>query len=215
MSMYNIDLMQIHEVDINLLKTAKFQPENRTYQSKISDLEKALINGHQLVYPIIIDNDYNVIDGHRRLYVLTKNGHSKIPCFILSSDQATVFAELNGTNRAMNQKDNQTIFLIEPEALTLKARRNQEKAVEFFGFTFYSQLVNENKHTVYSLMNECRRAQKILRELPKSKQNTLSNIDLAKKILQYGQSIIRGIESDLDLTSLGKARKLQKILNKE
>ncbi len=73
--------MEFKVVEIEKLKEAKINsnvvPEN-IYNKLKKDIKE---NG--CIYPIVIDKNYNIIDGHHRVKVLKELGYDKVNCIVL------------------------------------------------------------------------------------------------------------------------------------
>lgn len=70
---------KVFEVPIKDLKTAKFNPTVRTEDnSKLRKLQEAIERSGMLM-PVLATKNMDVIDGHRRIEVMKRLGHTSVP----------------------------------------------------------------------------------------------------------------------------------------
>jgi hypothetical protein len=68
---------------VGQLKAAPFNPERRTEdQRRMRQLEEAITEAGGIVAPIIVSNDYRIIDGHRRLQAAKNLGYVEVPVIV-------------------------------------------------------------------------------------------------------------------------------------
>lgn len=126
-------------VKISSLKQAKFNPTNRLEGRRIKDLARS-IQEVGLVYPIAVNQDNEVIDGHRRIAAAKELGWDEVPIIIVSGDRQAIFSEVNATSQKMTAGDNLKIYLVDPLALRPPIRRKHEEAEQFLGRTMMKAL---------------------------------------------------------------------------
>jgi len=100
---------EISERKILILPTASikhtpYNPPNRTKEGAILQKLILAIKKHGLVYPILITEDRDVIDGNRRLAACRIMGCEKIECIVSPLDKDEVFSTINTTAVNMGGK---------------------------------------------------------------------------------------------------------------
>jgi hypothetical protein len=128
--------MQVKRVKLDSLKAASYNPESRTLEgSRNLAALKASIEKIGLVYPIAVDSDGNVIDGHRRLACAKMLGWEDIPVLIIgkgvTADEA--YAEINACNQKMDGNQTLQVYLKNPNAVTVRSRRTMESYEQMAG----------------------------------------------------------------------------------
>lgn len=119
-------------VSIASIKKAPFNPTNRTEPRKLARL-RASIERIGLVYPIALNNQNQLIDGHRRLAAAEGLGWTEIPAVRVSGNRAEIYGEVNDNSRRLTGKDLLSIFFQNPDAVGPASRRAIELAIERVG----------------------------------------------------------------------------------
>ena len=92
--------MEIKEVPIESLYVNRAEAPSRYTDAALKELRDAIEARGALLYPILVDEDMIILDGHRRWLCCKALGYQKIPVCILARAEATdVFAEVNRTTR--------------------------------------------------------------------------------------------------------------------
>ena len=207
MKLFNLDTLTPQLVSIDEINPAAFQPQSRTTKKALKELEKDILeNG--IVYPIVIDADGGLIDGHRRFSVLVKHGAKEVPCLILQADQAERFAAINGTVRRMSGLDAQETYLSDPSALMPQQRKNMKRAEDYIGREYFAEIVNGRKASVTSVANEARRVQSYVHNNLPTFSDPYSTEDWARAVQAFGQRKTRDLLSNDDLTPQGRSKRL-------
>jgi ParB-like nuclease domain len=87
MTEVNLPMRTIKYVNINSLKTAKFNPESRVEEHRLRYLRRSMEeHGFLETCPIIIDEQGVIADGHRRYTVAKLLGMEKVPTLLLDGE---------------------------------------------------------------------------------------------------------------------------------
>lgn len=99
------------EAKTELLKVSEKNPPSRTTKAAMETL-RASIAKRGIIYPILIDKDMNVIDGHRRLAVARALGIVRVPvCVVEDEDTDEVFKEINASVRKLGARESVWVYL--------------------------------------------------------------------------------------------------------
>lgn len=91
---------------VGQLKASPFNPERRTEDAhKLHRLEEAIIEAQGIVQPIIVSNDYRIIDGHRRLQAAKNLGYVEVPVIISPLSLQVGWRVLNDTTLNVQSGD--------------------------------------------------------------------------------------------------------------
>lgn len=132
--------VSVETLPIDSLKVAKFNPEAR--MKDIGQMA-ASIERVGLCYPVLVGQDDEVVDGHRRLAACKQLGWKDIQVLRVSGDQAELFGEINHTNRPMNGNQALTVYLQEPRAIGPRARARMEECEEAVGLPTMKRMAKE------------------------------------------------------------------------
>ncbi len=98
--------MKIINISPSRIKTAKYNPAIRTSKASLADI-LASITKHGIIYPLLLNSRYDLIDGHRRLACANALGFKTVPVFIsnkkISKDDC--YETVNSTSRKMSAKE--------------------------------------------------------------------------------------------------------------
>ena len=209
MSLFNINTLAPILVAASSINKAAFQPKKRTTEESLKDLEADILKSG-LVYPLVIDLNCGLIDGHRRFAILIKHGCTEVPCIVLDEDQAERFAAVNGTIRRMAGKDQQEIYLKNPNALTKTQRQKLKNTEKYFGPTVFRELV-ANEVSTTSLRAEVNRAKKFV-EANYPVYPSQSPARWGQEMSKNKQLAVRAISMNEELSALGKAKKIVELV---
>ncbi len=98
-----IDRLVVEYVDLGLLRPAGFNPENRVLVKSLSALMDS-IRKLGFVVPIITANNYEVIDGHRRLEAAKRLKLAQVPIIRLPIALQVGWAILNGATMKIDAR---------------------------------------------------------------------------------------------------------------
>lgn len=101
---------QVYSVPVENIRTAAFNPPNRTDKRSIHELMES-IKQFGILMPLMITHDCKLIDGHRRLACAKELGMTDVPCIIRTGDQVELFSAVNTTSRKLNRADDLTVYL--------------------------------------------------------------------------------------------------------
>lgn len=124
--------MAIRLVPINKIKAAPWNPPNRLEERKLEKLAES-ISDIGLVYPVAIDENNQLVDGHRRLAVAKGMRWDAIPAIVITSEFAHSYGSLNDSQQRMSGNDLIGIYLSNPDALIKKQKRKIERIEEVCG----------------------------------------------------------------------------------
>lgn len=125
------------------LRGATHNPKSRTASN--SNPLKRLIRSIEeigLIYPIAIDKEGTVIDGHRRLTACKHMGWTEVPVIVVPNENASlVYAEVNANAEMMSGLQILQVYLQQPDAVAAKTRKTLERYEEVFGRVTMKKLV--------------------------------------------------------------------------
>lgn len=126
--------MEVRKVKLSQLKGAAYNPKDRTEgKSRLGQLEKSMTD-IGLVYPVAVDKNLNVIDGHRRIQAAINLGWTDIPILIVETDDRDrVYAEVNATASKLTGSQTMGVWLCRPSAVTEHSRHQFEMVEQVFG----------------------------------------------------------------------------------
>ena len=133
------------KVTLSELKLANYNPASR---SKSIGTLKTSMEEHGLFYPILVDKDNNVIEGHRRIAAAKLLGWEAIPAIVCSGDRHVIYAEVNNTGRRMTGAECLSVWMKEPSAVSARHQRNFEGFKEQYGIATLRKLVKAKKGIV-------------------------------------------------------------------
>lgn len=121
------------EVPIKKLKAAKYNPANRVTERNVKKLVES-IKRVGLLYPILVDKDYNIIEGHRRTKAYQMLEQETIPAMVIDADDKdAVYSEVNSTSKKMGGNDALGVWLKCPNASAKSQAKSFENAQEIIG----------------------------------------------------------------------------------
>lgn len=101
---------RVVNVEIGSIREATFNPPNRIGQNALWDLKRS-IKEIGLIYPLLVTEKLDLIDGHRRLECLRSLGATHVPVIVVPGDQASIFAAVNSTARRLTAADDLYVSL--------------------------------------------------------------------------------------------------------
>lgn len=108
----------VQVVEIDKLKGAAHNPKGRTRSHQIKCLANS-IERVGLNYPILVSQDLDIIDGHRRVAAFKLLGRTEIPVLYSSTeDKDAVYAEVNANARHLSSAENLEVYLANEKACT-------------------------------------------------------------------------------------------------
>lgn len=106
--------MKLQIVEISKIKKAKYNSPVRTEEKFIKGLMNS-IDEVGIIVPVILDKDFNLIDGHRRVASAEKLGWKEVPAVIHEKADTefkdNVYEEVNTNARKLNEADQLYTYL--------------------------------------------------------------------------------------------------------
>jgi hypothetical protein len=94
----------IYEVPIEEINKATYNPPTRIQGKALAPLLKS-ISELDIITPLIIDHESNLIDGHRRLKSAQQLGKTTVPCIIAKGNRDKLFTAVNNTTRKLSSNE--------------------------------------------------------------------------------------------------------------
>lgn len=129
-------------VAITTLKGAPHNPKGRTEAARIRSLRKSM-EELGLIYPVLVDGDNQIIDGHRRVAAAKALGWKDISVVQIEGNAEHIYAQVNATAQKMNGNDALGIWLKNPEAVTPRAQKTFEGVEKSIGRKLLIRIYNE------------------------------------------------------------------------
>jgi hypothetical protein len=92
-------------VPISTIKPTPYNPKHRTKDGKELRTLVETIQKYGVVYPILITEDRDLIDGHRRFTAAKLAGLTEIECIVSSLDRDEAFGLVNTTPKRIARRD--------------------------------------------------------------------------------------------------------------
>jgi hypothetical protein len=106
--------MKITMLNVSKIKPASFEPPARLTKGALLSLKQQIENVGQILQPLILDEKYNLIDGHRRLACARILGMKEVPVrFLYGTDQdiREAFVILNEPVRKLTAAEATYVYL--------------------------------------------------------------------------------------------------------
>lgn len=110
-------------VPIKEIKSAPWNPPNRVEERRLRKLQESIEDIGQ-IYPIVLDEKRNVVDGHRRLAIAKKKGQKHIPAITVSSEFQHAYGSIQLNQMKLSGNDLLCVYLSNPNALLANQRSN-------------------------------------------------------------------------------------------
>jgi len=94
----------IYEVPIEEINKATYNPPTRIQGKALAPLMNS-ISELDIITPLIIDHESNLIDGHRRLKAAQQLGKTTVPCIIAKGNRDKLFNAVNNTTRKLSSNE--------------------------------------------------------------------------------------------------------------
>lgn len=111
----------VHLVPLKDIKLAKWNPASRVSEKRLVDLRLS-VDDLGLYYPLLLDKQKNLIDGHRRYAVIKSFGWKRAPCITIDEPHDASYGSVQLTQQRLTGHDRIGVYLIEPKALMGKQR---------------------------------------------------------------------------------------------
>lgn len=173
-------------VDINLLKTAEYNPRKELDTKTFEKLKKSFLEFGQ-AQPIIINSDYTVIGGHQRIKVMRALKYTEVECKILNLSKEKEKALNLALNKIQGEWDLDKLSVVIGELF-------DEDLTEFTGF-------DENE--IFDLIKETENLHSTdtIDEIIKNEENTILAIEKPqeekKEVKSVPLDILKPKENDI------------------
>lgn len=101
---------RITMVNVDKIVPAPFNPVNRTTANNIRELKES-IQEVGIIYPLLITDKFDLVDGHRRLACAKALNMKAVPALFVNGDSAEWFDHVNRTVSKISKKDWLFIYL--------------------------------------------------------------------------------------------------------
>lgn len=155
-------IKQNEVVSISLINRAKYNPAIRTKDTVIRPLKDSIATIGQQV-PLIVDEDLNLIDGHRRITSLSMNGESEVVARVVKNPDGQVYAELNRLSKPVTRKNWEYTFTVDKSDVPKAYRVSCQKLEDEIGPALFKWLRIEKNRCVFSTVGA---AEEVRRYLP-------------------------------------------------
>ncbi len=124
--------MQVQQMKIADLKSAKYNPKSRVERSKLGKLIQS-IEKIGLIYPIAISKDHQIIDGHRRVAACKALQWEEVPVLIVAGDADEIYGNVNFSTRRLTGNEKLRIWLQQPNAIDTREHAIYKRAEDQLG----------------------------------------------------------------------------------
>jgi ParB-like chromosome segregation protein Spo0J len=104
-------------VAVKTVKHASYNPKRRIEDAAVSALADSM-SKYGLLYPILIDENNTIIDGHRRAAAAKMLGWETIQAIVATGDRDAIYASVNSTGKRMSGNDALGVWMVSPAAVT-------------------------------------------------------------------------------------------------
>ena len=108
--------MRMLMVPLHKIHAAPWNPKDRVEKRRLKNL-MASIEDIGLIYPVVLDEKNNLVDGHRRHAVAGLLGWHAIPAIYTSSEFLHAYGSLQANQERLNGNDLIGVYLVNPKAL--------------------------------------------------------------------------------------------------
>lgn len=121
--------MEIKRVKLTDLKFANYNPKSRTAKESLK-LKKLVASMQRvgLLYPILVSDKKDVIDGHRRICAARQLGWEDIPAIVANGDSEIedLYGQVNANSLQLSARERLAVWLKNPNAVTEQVREKYE-----------------------------------------------------------------------------------------
>lgn len=121
------------------VKMAAHNPGKRVEKRRLKDLLRSM-SEVGLLYEILVDEDYQVIDGHRRLACARELGWETIPAKVIKGNRDVLYASVNVTATKMSGNENLAVWLVQPQAVSPRMQKLFVQMKEVLGESLIREL---------------------------------------------------------------------------
>lgn len=120
------------DVRLKELKAANYNPPNRIEEERTKKL-RASMEEIGLLYPILVTEKNEIIDGHRRVAVAKRLGWKTIAVIVATGDRDRIYADVNSVPAKTNGNDALGVWLRRQQAVTPRAQLVFQRIQEALG----------------------------------------------------------------------------------
>lgn len=128
-------------LDVARVKGAPYNPARRVEAARLKALVTSM-SSVGLLYPILVDDKYMVIDGHRRLAAAKLLGWRTITAIVVEpgADRNALYASVNVTAQKMTGNESLGVWLAEPAAVSPRQDKLFTEMRESLGMALVKKL---------------------------------------------------------------------------
>lgn len=127
---------------VDTIKTAPYNPPIRTEHGSLSSL-KASIARVGIIYPLIVNENRELIDGHRRLECAKMLGMKLVPVIVFDGERDALYEEVNENSRKLTRADDLYVYLCGGK-LSSRSKRPVEILDKIMGREFLEELAENH-----------------------------------------------------------------------
>ena len=98
-------IRSIRMIDLAEIKAAGFNPPDRVDRQNLRALRDAILQAGEIINPVILSRDLQIIDGHRRVAVARDLAWTAVPALVVEYGLQEGWAILNGSTRPITPGD--------------------------------------------------------------------------------------------------------------
>lgn len=137
-------------MDVDKIMPAAFNPPARTTSQALLDLKRS-IEEIGIIYPLIVSEKGELIDGHRRLACAKALNQKSVPVIVVKGDARRIFDDVNRTSRKLSTRDELLVYL-SGGPVSREAKNNIEKLEGLIGKEAL-QYAAENRKSAKSVLH--------------------------------------------------------------
>lgn len=192
---------------INRIKPRPYNPAVRLKDAGFLKLEREIAE-LGLMYPLLVKNNGDLIDGHRRLQAMKNIGFTEVPVIVVSNKESAdeIYGRINITAARLTGNQVLQVFLKKPEAVSRNMRSRLQNAEAKYGRTILKKVSDHG-----SSLDLLRAAQQICNYVCREEDNKLARTT-AEWLMRHKQTrLVRAylhtLQSPINLLRLIKANK--------
>jgi hypothetical protein len=146
--------VQSKVVAVATIKGASYNPPNRTADALLVDLKESM-KKVGLLYPILIDENSVIIDGHRRVAVAKLLGWATIEARVVQGDRDEIYATVNVSSRKMTGNDALCVWLQNPKAVSVRQAKRFQGMHDAIGRPLCVRIANNGSgYSLYDIARQ-------------------------------------------------------------
>lgn len=194
------------ELKVGDIKAAPYNPANRVAERKLKQLADSM-SRYGLIYPVVVDAEHTLIDGHRRRAAAQMLGWETIPAVLMNggTDRDAVYASVNETSAKMAGNDALGVWLQNPKAVGRRQASTFESMAASIGRDLVQKVFDDGMSSrVFST------AKRICRYCDDTSDGTVRAV--VEWLLQYAVigRVMKAMEAGEDPRTIMKAVKQKK-----